>query len=171
MALFRNGGFAEDDWHLLTEEESLPLDGKVILSLALWDRYRDDALASNVPLGLQLEPARSAATIAKDISRFDLIAIHFPKFTDGRGYSQARQIRDFGFSGELRATGDILYDQLQLLARCGFDAFEITHAATIRLLETGRGPDLELFYQPSQRAEIPENTRPWARRAHIESAR
>lgn len=169
MALFRNDGFADDDWQRLSEEDSLPRDGKVILSLALWDQHRNEALASDIPLGLQLEPARPAATIAKDISRFDLIAIDFPKFTDGRGYSQARQIRDFGFGGELRATGDILFDQLQLLARCGFDAFEISHAATIRLLETGRRPDLSLFYQPSHRPEIPENTRPWARRAHARS--
>ena len=67
--------------------------------------------------------------------------------------------------GELRATGEILFDQLQLLARCGFDSFEIKDAVTIRLLEAGRRPSLGIFYQPGLGPETPERTRLLARRA------
>jgi uncharacterized protein (DUF934 family) len=58
-----------------------------------------------------------------------------------------------------------LFDQLQLLARCGFDSFEVVDAVTIQLLEVGRRPRIGIFYQPALGPEIPERTRPWARRA------
>ena len=103
-------------------------------------------MQSNIPLGLLIEPGQDIGTIAPDLARFALIAIAFPKFTDGRGYSLAHQLRsNFGFAGELRATGDILFDQLQLLARCGFDSFEIKDVATLRLLEAGRRPSITDF--------------------------
>jgi uncharacterized protein (DUF934 family) len=166
MALFKNDAFVEDDWRRLAQGATLPLDGKVILSLEQWEESRDQAQSSNIPLGLLVEPATVAKAIAKDLDRFVLVAVDFPKFSDGRGFSLARQIRDdLGFTGELRAIGDILFDQLQYLARCGFDAFEISDGATIRLLESGRRPGLGIFYQPGGRAEIPEKTRPRARRA------
>jgi uncharacterized protein (DUF934 family) len=166
MALFRNDVIVEDDWCRLTPGDGLPLDGKAILPLPLWDDHRDEALLTNVPLGLLIEPTTPVKAIARDIARFTLIAVNFPKFTDGRGFSLGRQIRDqLNFTGELRAVGDILFDQLQYLARCGFDAFEISHPATLRLLEAGRRPGIDLFYQPARGTEVPENTRPWARRA------
>ena len=64
----------------------------------------------------------SIEDIGPDLQHLALIAISFPKFTDGRAYSQARLIRGrLGFTGQLRATGDVLFDQLQLMTRCGFD--------------------------------------------------
>ncbi|MBS0549925.1 MAG: DUF934 domain-containing protein [Proteobacteria bacterium] len=59
------------------------------------------------------------------LSRLKLVVLHFPKFTDGRAYSQARLLRGrMGYRGELRATGAVLRDQLPFLLRCGFDSFE-----------------------------------------------
>lgn len=166
MALLKNDSFVEDGWRRLEPGESLPLDGKVILSLSDWFDHRAEVSPSNVPLGLLIEPATQVRSIAEDVARFALIAVHFPKFSDGRGFSLARKIREeLGFAGELRAVGDILFDQLHYLARCGFDAFEIDDTATIRLLEAGRRPSLGLYYQPAGSVEIPEKTRPWARRA------
>jgi uncharacterized protein (DUF934 family) len=166
MALFKNDAFVPDEWHLLAQDATLPLDGKCILTLAQWQTHRAHLGASNQPHGLLLEPATNPRELGSEVARFSLIAIDFPKFSDGRGYSLARRVRDeLGFTGELRAVGDILYDQLQLLGRCGFDAFEITHAATISLLESGRRPGLGIFYQPAARSESTEPTRPWARRA------
>ena len=154
-----------DDWCTLAQAEELPPEGKVILSLPKWQAIRAQEI-KNIPLGLLIEPGQDLQTIALDISRFALIAVAFPKFTDGRGYSQARQLRGtYGFTGELRATGEVLFDQLQFLARCGFDSFDIKDAATIRLLEAGRRPRFGIFYQPGLGPEIPERTRPWARRA------
>ena len=165
MAIFKGDGFVPDDWRNLAQAEDLPLEGKVVLTLPQWQAIRAQAIR-NIPLGLLVEPGQDLQVIAPDLSRFALIAVAFPKFTDGRGYSQACQLRGtYGFTGELRATGEVLFDQLQFLARCGFDSFEIKDAATIRLLEAGRRPRFGIFYQPGLGPEIPEQTRPWARRA------
>jgi uncharacterized protein (DUF934 family) len=165
MPVFKGDGFAPDDWRNLAQEEELPPGGKVILTLAQWQAMRGQ-VQNHVPLGLLIEPGQDIRTIAPDLARFALVAVAFPKFTDGRGYSLAHQLRgNFGFAGELRATGEILFDQLQLLARCGFDSFEIRDVATLRLLETGRRPALRIFYQPGLGPETPERTRLLARRA------
>jgi phosphoadenosine phosphosulfate reductase len=166
MALFKNNAFAPDDWRGLGPDESLPQGGKVILTLPQWRENRDAILASAMPIGLRLDPGVAVRAIAPDLPRLAIVAIDFPKFSDGRGFSMARQIRSCeGFAGELRALGDILFDQLQYLARCGFTSFEIADPATIRLLAAGRRPGLPIFYQPGLGAEAPEQTRPWARRA------
>ena len=165
MPIFKGDGFAPDDWRNLAQGEGLPPDGKVILTLAQWQAIRAQ-VRNDIPLGLLIEPGQDIRTIAPDLARFALVAVAFPKFTDGRGYSLAHQLRsNFGFAGELRATGEILFDQLQLLARCGFDSFEIRDVATLRLLETGRRPSLRIFYQPGLGPETPERTRLLARRA------
>ncbi|MGH6810906.1 MAG: DUF934 domain-containing protein [Methylocella sp.] len=165
MPVFKGDGFVPDDWRNLAPEEDLPPGGKVILTLAQ-GQARARAQTGNIPLGLLIEPGQDIRAIAPDLARFALVAVAFPKFTDGRGYSLAHLLRGhFGYAGELRATGEVLFDQLQLLARCGFDSFEIRDVATIRLLEAGRRPSLGIFYQPGVRPEIQEKTRPWARRA------
>lgn len=76
-------------------------------------------------------PQLPAATLANtddiaglDLDRLELIVLQFPKFTDGRAYSQARLLRRAGYEGELRASGAIFRDQLPFLLRCGFDSFE-----------------------------------------------
>jgi uncharacterized protein (DUF934 family) len=163
MPIFKGDGFVPDDWRNLAQGEDLPPDGKVILTLAQWQRANQ---FGNSSLGLLIEPGQDIRTIAQDLARFALVAVAFPKFTDGRGYSLAHQLRsNFGFAGELRATGEILFDQLQFLERCGFDSFEISDSATIRLLAAGRRPSLGIFYQPGLGPETPERTRLLARRA------
>jgi len=165
MAVFKGDGFVPDDWHNLAQAEDLPPGGKVILTLPQWQARGGD-VRSDIPIGLRIEPGQDIQTIAPELARFALIAVAFPKFTDGRGYSLARQLRsNFGFAGELRATGEVLFDQLQLLMRCGFDSFEIRDVATIRLLEAGRRPTIRIFYQPGLGPETPERTRFWGRRA------
>lgn len=168
MALFKNDAFAPDDWRFLPQGEDLPLEGKVILTSPQWEASREALQSANVPIGLLLEAGASVQSIEQDLPRFALVAIDFPKFSDGRGFSMARQLRRTGkFTGELRAVGDILFDQLQHLSRCGFDSYEIKDQATIRLLEVGRRPGLNIFYQPALGLEAQEPSRPWARRATI----
>jgi uncharacterized protein (DUF934 family) len=165
MPIFKGDGFAPDDWRYLAQGEDPPPDGKVILTLAQWQARGGD-VGSDIPLGLRIEPGQDIRTIAPDLTRFALVVVGFPKFTDGRGYSLAHQLRsNFGFASELRAAGDVLFDQLQFLARCGFDSFEIKDVATIRLLEAGRRPTIRIFYQPGLGPETSERTRLLARRA------
>ncbi len=97
-----------------------------------WLARRDAWLAllqgadGRVRVGIELSPDEDPAAFAADLDRFSLIAIRFPRFTDGRGYSIARELRQLhGWRGHLRATGDVLRDQLFYLARCGFDQYEL----------------------------------------------
>ncbi len=102
-------------------------------------RTHPHAALSNVALGVILDPDDPLDEIIPDLQHLKMIVLNFPKFTDGRAYSTAQLLRGrLGFKGELRAVGDVLFDQLQLMQRCGFTAFEITHEPTIRLLEAGR---------------------------------
>ena len=72
---------------------------------------------------VRLEPGDDARDLIPHLGRLQLIEVNFPVFGDGRGYSAARILREAGYTGELRAVGDVLVDQLAFLRRCGFDAF------------------------------------------------
>ena len=118
---------ADDRWTLVREATSiaeLP-DDAVIVPLALWQGRRA-ALIARGEAGVWLAPDEDPAALAADIGRLPLIAIDFPQFTDGRGYSHARLLRErYGYAAELRAIGDVQRDQLYYLSQCGFDAFAI----------------------------------------------
>lgn len=162
MAYFKDDGFIPDPWHLAAEPG--PIETQTILPLKFWQDHAS-GLQANLELGLYLEPGTDLTAIGKELQRFSVIVISFPKFTDGRGYSMAYEVRKtYGFAGELRATGDVLFDQLQLMARSGFDAFEIKDPSTLKLLEQGRRPLMTRFYQPGVEPETSVGTRPWARK-------
>jgi uncharacterized protein (DUF934 family) len=72
---------------------------------------------------VRIEPGEDARVLIPHLDRLALIEIAFPKFRDGRGYSSARILREAGFKGELRAQGDVLVDQINLMKRCGFDSY------------------------------------------------
>ena len=141
----------------------------MILPLKAWTDQRDSLSRRDQLLGVRIEPGESIDGIVSDLGRLSLIALSFPKFTDGRSFSKAKMLRDeHGFKGEIRAVGDVLWDQLQLMARCGFDAFEVTHEPTLRALESGKRPFMTDFYQPGFGHEVRLNIpRAWARRAVV----
>ncbi len=120
--LIRNRCLMEDAWRVLQIDEPVPAEGDVIVPLSVWRQQRLAATRRG-STGVWLGPADEPS----DIGAFpSLVAIHFPVFTDGRGYSTARLLRQrYGYTGELRAIGDILRDQLFELARCGFDSFAL----------------------------------------------
>jgi uncharacterized protein (DUF934 family) len=108
------------------EEEAVPPSGPVVVSLAQWRAKRYELVLRRDPVGIWLQPDDDPEQIATDLPRFALIAVHFPKFADGRGYSTAVLLRTrHGYRGELRAIGDVGRDQLYLLRRCGFDSFAL----------------------------------------------
>ncbi|WP_322013879.1 DUF934 domain-containing protein [Paraburkholderia sp. J12] len=127
--IIRDRTVVEDDWTVVRESEDgvLP-DGKIVVPLAWWQANRSALLASRGrdALGVWLAPDSEPADIAADLDSIALVAVDFPKFADGRGYSIARLLRErYGYRGELRAIGDVLRDQLFYLKRCGFDAFAV----------------------------------------------
>ncbi len=120
--LLRYQSVAHDPWVEIADDQPLP-DAYALISLARWHALEPgDTLPS--PLGVVLEPDQDVRPLAPSMAGLDLVAFRFPKFTDGRPASRARLLRErFGFRGEIRAVGDVLIDQLQLLRRCGFDSF------------------------------------------------
>jgi uncharacterized protein (DUF934 family) len=100
--------------------------GPVIVPLAVWQSRRGDLEQRGDPFGVWLKPDDEPSAAAADLGRFAIVAVHFPKHGDGRGYSTGVLLRTrFGYRGELRAFGDVGRDHLLQLARCGFDAFRL----------------------------------------------
>ena len=130
-SLAEGGRIVDDLWTTVDSVEALravDTDAAVIVPLSLWQAERQTLLTRSAPLGLALEPADDPHEIASDLDRLALVSIHFPKFTDGRGYSIARLLRErYGYRGRVRAVGDVLRDQLFYMLRCGFDSFAMKH--------------------------------------------
>lgn len=119
-----------DHWRFAgfdSPEEASPLPGgPVALPLASWLEQRAALRDRPGTLGVWLEPDDDPGALAQDVARLELVAVFFPKLTDGRGYSTAVLLRTrLGFRGELRAFGDVGLDQLFYLRRCGFDSFAL----------------------------------------------
>ncbi len=116
--LIRHGAITEDDWVTAAASDGRPV-GREILSLEEWE-----TVADKQGTGVQLEPDHACAPLLEHLDEIALIAINFPVFTDGRGFSYARELREKGYSGELRAVGHFIRDQACYLSRCGFDALQ-----------------------------------------------
>jgi uncharacterized protein (DUF934 family) len=125
--LIKDGAIVDDRWTLLRQaasENDVPRT-PAIVPLELWLAARD-RLRARADIGVWLEPADDVDLLAADLPALPLIAVDFPQFTDGRGYSTARLLRErYAFAGELRAIGDVLRDQLYYMAQCGFNAFAV----------------------------------------------
>jgi len=126
MRIIRNREVVDDDWVHVADEDELPAGHAYIVPLARLDRDADAVLGRGLRLGVRVTGDVEPERLVSWLGRLQLIAIEFPKFTDGRGYTLARLLRErFGFGGELRAIGQVLHDQLFYMERCGFDAFEL----------------------------------------------
>ena len=150
MALWRDGGFADDQWTTLDDSAPTPERGAIVVSFARWQA--DKAALENRadPVGVAIAAGKEAVDQLAEAARRPLIALKFDKFADGRAFSYAELLRErHGFKGELRATGDVLLDEMALMRRCGFTSFEVTDANTLRALKAGRLPKSALFYQPA----------------------
>ena len=164
-AVWRDGAFRRDAWVRAVEGEPLP-DAPVVLSKKRWLDEGNALAGRNAALGLHLDAGERIDDIAADLARFSLIALAFPKFSDGRAFSTARLLREkHGYRGELRAVGNVLADQIPYMRRVGFDSFAVTHAPTRRALAEGSIAEVTLHYQPGGSTdEPPAGTRPWLRR-------
>lgn len=126
--LIKDGAVVADAYVLVREATALvdlPEATPVIVPLRLWLTARA-ALVARGDAGVWLAPDDDPAALAPDVARVPVIAVDFPAFTDGRGYSTARLLRErYGYKGELRAIGDVQRDQLACLQQAGFDAFVV----------------------------------------------
>jgi uncharacterized protein (DUF934 family) len=164
--IWKDGAFHADEWRRFEPEAELPAGGQpLVVPLAIFLAEAERFAGYNGPLAVEVAAGEAVEPLAPYLSRLALIAISFPKFSDGRGYSAARLLRErHGFAGELRAVGDVLSDQIPLMRRCGISSFEVRHAPTRSALVEGRLAEVRHYYQPvPNQAEVPAGTRPWLR--------
>lgn len=158
--IIKNKKLIDDDWIVLRlKEGDTPQDiaipsGKVIVPLKVWLAQRD-ALQNRTYLGVWLASDERAEELQNDLGKFDVIAVDFSRFADGRGYSIAHHLRArLGYRGELRAIGDVLRDQIFYMQRVGFDAFAPRADKDINGVLKSLG-DFSVKYQASADEKIP----------------
>jgi uncharacterized protein (DUF934 family) len=143
--IWTQNGIVESDPRV-SEADGADAGGARLLSLAEALEHAQD----NAPFGVVLQPADDVRSLVPMLERVAIIALTFPAFSDGRGFSQAMLLRErLGYKGELRAIGTVLLDQVPLMLRTGFDSFEVHHAPTIERLVERRLPGIDLHYQPA----------------------
>ncbi|WP_396647206.1 DUF934 domain-containing protein [Mesorhizobium sp. IMUNJ 23232] len=144
-------GFREDEWQHVESADALTGNGRFILPLQVFlDLDPVVRKSAKERLGVLLLPADPVEKIAGLLDDLSLVALAFPAFNDGRSFSKAELLRSrHGFERAIRATGQVLVDQLPHMLRLGFDEFEIVNPVLIRRLEEGRVGGLGLYYQPT----------------------
>ncbi len=141
--------FAPNPFVAVADDAALPAEGGAIVSLARFSRERETLLARNAPIGVRLKPDESPEALGDDVQRLSVVVVEFPAFSDGRGFSWARILRTrMGFSGEVRASGKFIYDQIAYLHRVGCDAFEVPEGFTLAQFQAALG-EMTNVYQPS----------------------
>jgi len=150
MPLLRDGTIAEDDWTPPADGAPLP-DGPVLVDLGTWRAHRDALSSRSAPVGIRLKADDDPEELADHLGSIDLIALEFPAFTDGRAYSAARVLRErLGYTGELRAVGNVLRDQFVFMHRCGFDSLEVEDEGAVEAWRQAIG-EISGTYQPAVR--------------------
>ncbi|MEE1865909.1 MULTISPECIES: DUF934 domain-containing protein [Pseudomonas] len=150
--IIKNNEIVDETWHLLPKDanfDELTNCDDYIVPLQLWRDHGHALKARDGGLGVWLDADEEAEEIGEFVGNFQVIALNFPAFTDGRNYSNARLLRDrYKFTGELRAIGDVLRDQLFYMKRCGFDAFALrADKDPVEALESLK--DFSVTYQAS----------------------
>ena len=165
--IWNESGFVDNDPWLIETEELKAQDGQqAVLEL---DAFIARAEESNdVGLGVLIKPADDVERLRPFIDRVGLVAVSFPAFNDGRGFSHASLLRTrLNYEGELRAVGDVLIDQVPLMLRTGFDSFAVTNETAIRRLSENRLPGIDEHYQPAAKAASAGEGYSWRRRAAV----
>ena len=130
--IIKNDRIVEDAWQVLklaegetAETVALP-EAATLFPLTVWLARKGELLARIATAGVWLDSSEGPEALVGDLDALSIIAVNFPKFADGRSYSTARLLRErHSYTGELRAIGDVLQDQLYYMKRCGFDAYAV----------------------------------------------
>jgi len=152
MKVIKNRQIVDDNWHLVGDDE--PAGDHAIVSLARWNAQRSELLAGGAQVGVVLRSNESPEGI-EDCDRAAVVAVDFPVFTDGRGYTTARLLRSrFGYKGDIRAIGDVMRDEMFLMSRCGITSFAVKAGKDIeKALDAFN--DFSVAYQAAADAERP----------------
>jgi uncharacterized protein (DUF934 family) len=151
--IIKDQRISDDSWQVWRDAATLPESGGYIVPLTLWLEHKDTLKALG-DIAVFLASDESPKALANDISELNLIAVDFPKFADGRGFSYGRELREqLGYKGELRAIGDFMRDQLYFLSRCGFSSFALENSDLEESLASFK--DFSESYQPSIDQRLP----------------
>ena len=155
MPLVENGQIVPDRYRYVGEDEPIPERVPVIVPAQRFLTSTDALIRRDGSLGVLWPNDRRIAELAPWLGHLALVALQFPKFRDGRAYSQARLLREtYGFRGTLRATGDVLRDQFHFLIRAGFDSFEVKKPADASAFAQAASR-YSVVYQPSADGRVP----------------
>lgn len=164
MPLVKNGKLVTDAFVAVADDETLP-DAPALVSAERLMKEADALFARNQPVGVIWPNSKDVLDLAPFVDRLAVVALVFPKFRDGRAYTQARLLRErLGYKGELRAIGNVLRDQFLLMVRCGFDALDVAKEADAQAVEKEL-KTYSVFYQPTG------DGRPTPLRARLAAAR
>ena len=154
--LIVDGATAEEGWVYLDDDAALG-DAPSLISLSRLKADAEILRARNAPLGVVLEADGDGKTsmgedvheLAPYLDMLSVVSLRFPIYRNGRGYSAARILREqMGFEGQIRASGEVLYDQWAMMARCGINAFELAADIPLDTFKTALG-ELSGAYQPA----------------------
>lgn len=149
--LIKQSVVVENVWQKLDPEFEGDIENQAVLVPLSRFLKEPNLVIGNAQSGVWIESDENPEDLAPYIEQLSLVAINFPKFVDGRGYSYARILRDrFNYQGELRAIGDVLHDQLFYMKRCGFDSFAVREDKDIDVAKSG----LEAFTEFYQAATV-----------------
>lgn len=153
MALLESGAggpaIVSDPYLRLADDQPVPAEGAILVSLPRFEKERDRLLARKAPLGVWLASNESPGALAAHLDRLALVALDFPVFSDGRAFSSARLLRErHGYKGEIRAIGDVLCEQLPFMLRSGFDRFEMKSPRALEEFRAVVG-EVRVVYQPT----------------------
>jgi uncharacterized protein (DUF934 family) len=149
MPLVKAGEIVADRYLRILDDAPIPADGAVLVPAERLVANAEEFLARRAETGVIWPNNRDIDELAPYLDKLALVALVFPKFQDGRAYSQARILRErFGFRGELRATGQVLRDQFIFMQRAGFDSFEVKKEADAKVF-SAVSKRYSVFYQPT----------------------
>ena len=163
--LWTPAGFREDEWTHADSADALAGNGRFILPLQVFLGLDPETRKSaKERLGVLLLPGDELDEVAGLLGDLTLVALAFPSFSDGRSFSKAELLRSrHGFEGPIRATGQVLIDQLPHMLRLGFDEFEVSHPVLIKRLEAGHTGGIPLYYQPAAKPSHEGQKYSWRR--------
>lgn len=146
MKIIKDHQIIENTWTFIDDDHEL-IEHDISVTLKRWKKDAARILSRQQKQGVRLYPSDAVSDLASDLEKIDLVELDFPVFKDGRGFSQARLLRDrFHFQGEIRATGNFMVDQIYYLSKVGVNAFEVKND---QLLDTALAAlnDFSVSYQ------------------------
>jgi uncharacterized protein (DUF934 family) len=149
MPLITGDAFVTDNFTTVGDDAPLPESGGAIVSLTRFLKDREALLARNAPIGVELKASENPELLGDDLHRLSVVALDFPAHRDGRAFSWARMLRTrLGYTGQVRAVGKFIYDQINYQHRVGFDAWVVPEGFTLEQFRHAFS-EMTNVYQPS----------------------